>query len=167
MNVKIGILNISDRASKGVYEDIPGKTLVSLFEKHIQSPWNKEYAVVSDDLEEIQGKLIEFSDQKNCHCIFTTGGTGPAPRDNTPEATQAVCQKLMPGLPEQMRRMSVEKVPTAILSRQVVGIRNNKTLIINLPGRPRAISECMDVVFPVLKHCIRLVSDLEIEIIKK
>ncbi|MEL6659325.1 MAG: molybdopterin adenylyltransferase [Bacteroidota bacterium] len=153
---KIGIINVSDRASKGIYEDIPGKAVVATMEEYLISDWEHVYAVIPDEQDQIAAKLIEMADEEGCCLIVTTGGTGPAVRDVTPEATEEVCQKMMPGFGEQMRRVSLQYVPTAILSRQTAGIRNN-TLIVNLPGKPKAIRECLDAVFPAIPYCIDLI----------
>ncbi|HMP99002.1 MAG TPA: molybdopterin adenylyltransferase, partial [Cyclobacteriaceae bacterium] len=136
MNIRIGIINVSDRASKGIYEDIPGKAILSTLKEYISSTWEHEYAVIPDEQDLIEQKMIEMADKKNCCLIITSGGTGPAKRDVTPEATEAVCDKMMPGFGELMRAESLKYVPTAILSRQTAGIRN-KTLIVNLPGKPK------------------------------
>ena len=153
---KIGIINVSDRASKGIYEDIPGKAVVATMEEYLTSDWEYAYAVIPDEQDQIAAKMIEMADEEGCCLIVTTGGTGPAVRDVTPEATEQVCQKMMPGFGEQMRRVSLQYVPTAILSRQTAGIRNN-TLIVNLPGKPKAIRECLDAVFPAIPYCIDLI----------
>jgi len=156
MTIKIGIINVSDRASKGVYEDLPGKAVVATMNDYLLSEWEPEYAVIPDEQDQIAAKMREMADEKGCCLIVTTGGTGPAKRDVTPEATEAVCQKMMPGFGELMRQESLKYVPTAILSRQTAGIRNN-TLIINLPGKPKAIRECLDAVFPAVPYCIDLI----------
>lgn len=153
--IRIGIINVSDRASQGVYEDIPGKAIVELLSEYLISPWEKEYAVVADEQPLIEQTLKEMADAKGCCLIITSGGTGPAKRDVTPEATAAVCDKMLPGFGEQMRAVSMQYVSTAILSRQTAGIRN-QTLIINLPGRPRAIRQCLEAVFPAVPYCIDL-----------
>lgn len=160
--LKIGVINVSDRASKGIYDDIPGKTLNGLLEKYITSDWESEYAVIPDEKELISEKLVTFSDELNCSLIFTTGGTGPALRDVTPEATEAVCQKMMPGFGELMRSVSLQYVPTAILSRQTAGIRGS-CLIVNLPGKPKAVGECLDAVFPAIPYCLDLIGGGRIE----
>ena len=154
--VKIGIINVSDRASKGIYEDIPGKAVVSTMNDYLITEWEPVYAVLPDEADQLSAKMIEMADELGCCLIVTTGGTGPAKRDVTPEATEAVCQKMMPGFGELMRQESLKYVPTAILSRQTAGIRNN-TLIINLPGKPKAIRECLDAVFPAVPYCIDLI----------
>ncbi len=153
--IRIGIINISDRASKGIYEDLPGKAIVARLGEFLISPWEKEYAVIPDEQHLIEQTLIDMADNKNCCLIVTSGGTGPSPRDVTPEATAAVCHKLMPGFGEIMRTESLKFVPTAILSRQTAGIRN-KTLIVNLPGKPKSIRECLDAVFPAIPYCLDL-----------
>ena len=154
--IKIGIINVSDRASKGIYEDIPGKAIVATLKEYLTSPWEAEYAVIADEADQIAAKMKEMADEKGCCLIVTSGGTGPARRDVTPEATEAVCQKMMPGFGELMRQESLKYVPTAILSRQTAGIRNH-TLIVNLPGKPKAIRECLDAVFPAIPYCIDLI----------
>lgn len=154
--IKIGIINVSDRASQGIYEDIPGKAIVATLKEYLTSSWEAEYAVIPDEEDQIAAKMIEMADEKGCCLIVTSGGTGPAKRDVTPEATEAVCQKMMPGFGELMRQESLKYVPTAILSRQTAGIRN-KTLIVNLPGKPKAIRECLDAVFPAIPYCIDLI----------
>jgi molybdopterin adenylyltransferase len=153
--IRIGIINVSDRASKGIYEDIPGKAIVSTLNDYLSSDWEKEYAVIPDEQELIEQTLIAMADEKKCCLIVTSGGTGPSRRDVTPEATEAVCNKMMPGFGELMRKVSLQYVPTAILSRQTAGIRN-KTLIVNLPGKPKAIRQCLDAVFPAIPYCIDL-----------
>ena len=154
--IKIGVINVSDRASAGVYEDIPGKVAVDLLKTYLVSSWESDYAVIPDEKEGITRKLIEFADEKGCCLILTTGGTGPAPRDITPEATEAVCEKIMAGFGELMRTTSLRYVPTAILSRQTAGIRG-QSLIVNLPGKPKAIKECLEAVFPAIPYCIDLI----------
>lgn len=153
---KIGIINVSDRASRGEYEDIPGKAVIATLNDYLLSEWTPVYAVIPDEQDQIAAKLTEMADVSGCCLIVTTGGTGPALRDVTPEATEQVCQKMMPGFGEQMRRVSLQYVPTAILSRQTAGIRNN-TLIVNLPGKPKSIRECLDAVFPAIPYCIDLI----------
>ncbi|MFT4031258.1 MAG: molybdopterin adenylyltransferase [Siphonobacter sp.] len=154
--VRIGIINVSDRASAGIYEDIPGKAIVSTLKEYLKTEWEPEYRVIPDEQERISQTLIELADIHNCSLIVTSGGTGPAPRDVTPEATEAVCQKMLPGFGELMRQVSLQYVPTAILSRQTAGIRN-QSLIINLPGKPSAIRQCLDAVFPAVPYCIDLI----------
>ncbi len=153
--VKIGIINVSDRASAGIYEDIPGKAIVSTLNEYLLNQWEPVYRVIPDEQDIISQTLIALADQEGCCLIVTSGGTGPAPRDVTPEATEAICQKMMPGFGELMRKVSLEYVPTAILSRQTAGIRG-KCLIVNLPGKPSAIRQCLDAVFPAIPYCIDL-----------
>lgn len=160
--IRIGIINVSDRASQGIYEDIPGKAIVETLNEYLKSPWEKEYAVIPDEQPLIEEMLKEMADIRKCCLIITSGGTGPARRDVTPEATEAVCNKLMPGFGELMRAKSLTYVPTAILSRQTAGIRN-QTLIVNLPGKPRAIRQCLDAVFPAIPYCIDLLEGPFIE----
>ncbi|OZI06808.1 molybdopterin adenylyltransferase [Siphonobacter sp. BAB-5385] len=154
--IKIGIINVSDRASAGIYEDIPGKAILSTLTEYLVNEWEPVYRVIPDEQELISQTLIELADQEGCCLVVTSGGTGPAPRDVTPEATEAVCQKMMPGFGELMRKVSLEYVPTAILSRQTAGIRG-ACLIVNLPGKPSAIRQCLDAVFPAIPYCIDLI----------
>ncbi len=152
---KIGIVTISDRASAGIYEDISGREISKTMGDYLVSEWEEEYVVIPDEQELIEQTLIDLADKKGCCLILTTGGTGPALRDVTPEATEKVCEKMMPGFGELMRTESLKYVPTAILSRQTAGIRG-KALIINLPGKPKAIRQCLDAVFPAVPYCIDL-----------
>ncbi len=154
-DVKIGILTISDRASRGEYEDLGGPAMFKWLSDNISSNWTAVKRIISDDQNLIEKELKLMSDSDNCCLIITTGGTGPAVRDVTPEATTAVCHKLMPGFGELMRAESLKIVPTAILSRQTAGIRN-RTLIVNLPGKPSAIADCLNAVFPAIPTCLRL-----------
>lgn len=156
MTIRIGVINVSDRASKGIYEDIPGKAIVETLTTYLKSPWEKVYAVVPDEQPVIEDTMIRMADVERCCLIVTSGGTGPAPRDVTPEATTAVCSKMMPGFGELMRATSLQYVPTAILSRQTAGVRN-QTLIVNLPGKPKSIKQCLDAVFPAIPYCIDLI----------
>lgn len=153
---RIGVINVSDRASAGIYEDIPGKAVVETLQEYLLSPFEVSYRVIPDEQALIAQVLIEMADTEGCCLIVTTGGTGPAPRDVTPEATEAVCQKMMPGFGELMRSESLQYVPTAILSRQTAGIRG-ASLIVNLPGKPKAIRQCLDAVFPAIPYCIDLI----------
>lgn len=153
--IKIGVLTASDRASAGVYEDLSGPAIIKTLTDYLISEWETVYKVIADDQFTVEEALIEMADN-NCCLIVTTGGTGPAPRDLVPEATENVCHKMMPGFGELMRQVSLQYVPTAILSRQTAGIRN-KTLIINLPGKPKSIRECLDAVFPAVPYCIDLI----------
>lgn len=153
---RIGILTVSDRASRGEYEDRGGPAIRAYLDEVLSSSWEPVPRVVSDDQSVIEAALADLADTKGCCLVVTTGGTGPAPRDVTPEATEAVVEKLMPGFGELMRSVSLQAVPTAILSRQTAGIRGS-TLIVNLPGQPKAIGECLDAVFPAIPYCIDLI----------
>jgi len=155
-DIKIGILTASDRASAGIYEDISGPAIVAALNDYLTSEWQPVRRVISDDRPVVEQALIELADQEGCCLIVTTGGTGPAPRDLVPEATEAVCDKMMPGFGELMRQVSLQYVPTAILSRQTAGIRG-RCLIVNLPGKPKSIRECLDAVFPAIPYCIDLI----------
>ncbi|MBX9909974.1 MAG: molybdopterin adenylyltransferase [Beijerinckiaceae bacterium] len=155
-SIRIGIVTVSDRASAGVYADEGGPAIEAYLAKALTSPWKPVARVIPDDRALIARTLIALADEEGCCLIVTTGGTGPAPRDVTPEATDDVIEKPMPGFGELMRQVSLAKVPTAILSRQTAGIRG-KTLIVNLPGRPRAIAECLDAVMPAIPYCIDLI----------
>ena len=154
--IKIGVINVSDRASAGVYEDTPGQAAVAVLREWITTPFEVDYKILPDDQTIIEGELRRMADDVGCGVVVTTGGTGPAPRDVTPEATMAVCQKLLPGFGELMRAASLKYVPTAILSRQTAGVRG-KTLIVNLPGRPKAIRENLAAVFPAIPYCLDLI----------
>ena len=156
VTARIGILTSSDRASAGVYEDKSGKAIEEVFTEWLSSPWEKVYRLIPDDRASLQETLIELCDHEGCCLVVTTGGTGPAPRDVTPEATEAVCDKMMPGFGELMRAVSLKYVPTAILSRQTAGIRG-ASLIVNLPGKPKSIRECLEAVFPAIPYCIDLI----------
>lgn len=147
---------MSDRASRGEYEDLPGKEVRRLMELWLSCLWEAVYEVEPDEQNLIEKRLVHMADKASCCLIITTGGTGPAERDVTPEATMAVSEKLLPGFGEQMRQVSLQYVPTAILSRQTAGIRG-KTLIINLPGKPKSIQECLEAVFPAIPYCIDLI----------
>ena len=159
---RIGILTISDRASRGEYEDKGGPAIQAWFNQVLTSPWEAVARVIPDEQALIEKTLIELSDSEACSLIVTTGGTGPAARDVTPEATEAVCQKMMPGFGELMRTASLKFVPTAILSRQTAGIRG-KSFIINLPGKPSAIDDCLDAVFSAIPYCIDLIDGTRLE----
>ncbi len=155
-NLKIGILTVSDRAFKGIYQDLSGKAVATALNDYIGCSWEEVYRLVPDEQDQIEAMLVELADVEGCSLVITTGGTGPAPRDVTPEATEAICEKMMPGFGELMRTTSLQYVPTAILSRQTAGIRG-KSLFINLPGAPKAIRECLDAVFPAVPYCIDLI----------
>ena len=152
---KIGIVTVSDRASRGEYEDRGGPAIQDYLSEVLASNWTPLTRVIPDELSTITETLKELSDLQQCCLIVTTGGTGPAKRDITPEATLAVAEKEMPGFGELMRKVSLEKVATAILSRQTAVIRGG-SLIVNLPGQPKAIQECLDAVFPAIPYCIDL-----------
>lgn len=151
----VGIVTVSDRASRGEYEDRGGPAIESYLEEVLIDAWCSVPRVISDEQPLIESSLLSLCDVDRCALVVTTGGTGPATRDVTPEATLAVVEKEMPGFGELMRKVSLEAVPTAILSRQTAGIRGT-TLIVNLPGQPKAIAECLDAVFPAIPYCLEL-----------
>jgi len=156
MVAKIGILTVSDRASRGEYEDRGGPAIREYLTDVLTNEWEAVAQVVPDDIPKIEAALIDMIDNQGCSFVVTTGGTGPAKRDVTPEATENVCEKMMPGFGELMRKVSLEVVPTAILSRQTAGIRG-KALIVNLPGKPSAIKDCLDAVMPAVPYCVDLI----------
>ena len=170
----IGLVSISDRASSGVYEDQGIPALREWFDRALTTPWRMETRLIPDEQADIEKTLIELCDTAGCHLVLTTGGTGPAPRDVTPEATLAVAHKLMPGFGEEMRRISLNFVPTAILSRQVAVVRG-KSLILNLPGQPKSIKETLEGVkdaegkiviagiFAAVPYCIDLIGGPYVE----
>ena len=170
----IGLVSISDRASSGVYEDKGIPALQEWFGQALSSPWRMETRLIPDEQAAIEATLIELCDSAGCHLVLTTGGTGPALRDVTPEATLAVAHKVMPGFGEQMRQISLQFVPTAILSRQV-GVIRSKALILNLPGQPKSIKETLEGVkdangkqvvpgiFAAVPYCIDLIGGPYIE----
>lgn len=160
--IKIGVITASDRASKGIYEDISGVAIQDTMKDYLKSEFEIVYRCIPDEQDMIEATMIELCDSEGCCLVVTTGGTGPALRDVTPEATENVCQKMMPGFGELMRQVSLKYVPTAILSRQSAGIRG-KSLIINLPGKPKSIRECLDAVFPAVPYCIDLIEGPYIE----
>lgn len=160
--INIGILVLSDRAAAGVYEDISGRAIREVLDEFILNPREYHYHIIGDEREQIESYLRELCDTQGCDLVVTTGGTGPALRDVTPEATEAVCEKMLPGFGELMRSVSLRYVPTAILSRQSAGIRG-KSLIINLPGKPKSIRECLEAVFPAVPYCIDLIGGGYIE----
>jgi molybdopterin adenylyltransferase len=155
MPARIGILTVSDRASRGEYQDEGGPAIEAYLGEILSSEWAPVYRIVADEQALIEAELKRMADDEGCCLVVTTGGTGPARRDVTPEATEAVCDKLLDGFGEQMRAVSLQYVPTAILSRQIAGTRG-QTLIVNLPGRPKAIRECLEAVFPAIPYCIDL-----------
>ena len=172
--LRIGLVSISDRASSGVYEDKGIPALQAWFGQALTSPWEMETRLIPDERPLIEAALIELCDVAGCHLVLTTGGTGPAPRDVTPEATLAVADRVMPGFGEQMRQISLAFVPTAILSRQV-GVIRGKSLILNLPGQPKAIAETLEGlkdtdgahkvpgIFAAVPYCIDLIGGPYIE----
>lgn len=160
--IPIGIVTVSDRASQGVYEDKGGPAIIDWLGKALTCPWRPVARVIPDERPAIEAALAELADVERCPLIVTTGGTGPAPRDVTPEATEAVCEKMMPGFGELMRAVSLKVVPTAILSRQTAGIRGG-SLIVNLPGKPSAIADCLEAVMPAVPYCVDLIGGPFIE----
>ena len=151
----IGILTVSDRASRGEYADEGGPAIRDYLAEVLSSPWEARERIVPDDLETIAAAIRELA-AAGCCLVVTTGGTGPAPRDVTPEATEQACTKLLPGFGELMRKVSLQYVPTAILSRQTAGVCG-RALVVNLPGRPKSIRECLDAVFPAIPYCVDLI----------
>lgn len=160
--VPIGVVTISDRASRGEYEDKGGPAIEAALARILASPWRPERRLVPDEQPLIEAALRDLADSVACPLIVTTGGTGPSPRDVTPEATMAVCERLLPGFGELMRAVSLRVVPTAILSRQLAGTRG-RSLIVNLPGKPSAIDDCLDAVFPAIPYCIDLMDGPRLE----
>ena len=154
--IRIGVITASDRASAGIYEDISGMAIQDTMKDYLTSEFDIIYRCIPDEQSQIEETMIELCDGERCCLVVTTGGTGPALRDVTPEATEKVCDKMMPGFGELMRQVSLQYVPTAILSRQTAGIRGS-SLIINLPGKPKSIRECLDAVFPAVPYCIDLI----------
>ena len=152
---RFGILTASDRATAGEYEDRSGPAINQFLEDALTSPWEVSRRLVEDEQNVIEQTLIDLCEE-GCSVIITTGGTGPAPRDVTPEATEAVCERMLPGFGEQMRAISLKHVPTAVLSRQTAGIRGS-TLILNLPGSPRSIREILDEIFAAVPYCVDLI----------
>ena len=151
-----GVLTASDRASSGEYEDLSGPAIEGFLSQALTSPWKICRKLVADEQPAIENALKSLSDDENCSVIITTGGTGPALRDVTPEATEAVCDRMLPGFGEQMRAISLKHVPTAVLSRQTAGIRGS-TLNLNLPGSPRSIREILDEIFAAVPYCVDLI----------
>ena len=162
MKARIGFVTVSDRASRGEYEDKGGPAMQAWFARVLTSPWQAVARVIPDEQPLIEQTLIELCDVEGCSLVVTTGGTGPALRDVTPEATEAVCEKMLPGFGELMRTASLKFVPTAILSRQTAGIRG-RSLILNLPGKPSAIDDCLNAVFPAIPYCIDLIEGAYLE----
>ncbi|MBS1166683.1 MAG: mog [Proteobacteria bacterium] len=160
--VRIAILTVSDRAARGEYEDLSGPAIAAWLGRAITSPYELVTQVVPDGVDNVGGELTRLCDEERVDLILTTGGTGPSPRDLTPEAMKVVLEKELPGFGELMRRISLEKVPTAILSRQTAGTRGT-TLIVNLPGKPASIAVCLDAVFPAVPYCLDLIGAGRIE----
>lgn len=156
MSIPIGILTVSDRASRGQYADLSGPAIVTYLTDVLATSFTPVIELVADEVPEIEAALIRLCDDAKCSLVLTTGGTGPAPRDVTPEATEAVCERMMPGFGEAMRAASLAVVPTAILSRQTAGLRG-RSLIVNLPGKPKSIAECLDAVMPAIPYCLDLI----------
>ena len=154
--MKIGIVTVSDRASRGVYEDKGGPAIAECLGEMLSCDWEPVARLIPDERPVIEATLRELCNEAGCCLVVTTGGTGPAKRDVTPEATEAVCDKMMPGFGELMRQVSLKSVPTAILSRQTAGIRGS-SLIVNLPGKPAAIRECLLAVMPAVPYCVDLI----------
>jgi molybdopterin adenylyltransferase len=154
--IRIGIVTVSDRASRGEYEDKGGPAIQECLSEILSSEWEAVPRVIPDEQAAIESTLSELCDKERCCLVVTTGGTGPARRDVTPEATEAVCDKILDGFGELMRKISLEFVPTAILSRQIAGIRGS-SLIVNLPGKPSAIRDCLMAVFPAIPYCVDLI----------
>ncbi len=154
--VKIGIVTVSDRASRGEYADLSGPAMIDWLSAAVSTPWEPIVRVIPDGMESVRDALIELCDVQACDLVLTTGGTGPSPRDLTPEAMKAVIEKELPGFGELMRQVSLRAVPTAILSRQTAGVRG-RTLIINVPGKPSSIKTCLDAVFPAVPYCLDLI----------
>ncbi len=160
-SVTIGVVTASDRASAGDYEDISGLAIADFLYEAIASPFVIKRRIIPDEQQTIEATLIELADV-GCSVIVTTGGTGPAPRDVTPDATEAVCDRMLPGFGEQMRAISLRHVPTAVLSRQTAGTRGS-CLILNLPGSPRSIREIIDEIWPAVPYCVDLIGGPYIE----
>jgi molybdopterin adenylyltransferase len=154
--IRIGVVTISDRASQGVYEDRGGPAICDCLAEMLSCPWDPVARLIADEQTLIEATLRDLCDAEGCALVVTTGGTGPAARDVTPEATAAVCDKILDGFGELMRAVSLKSVPTAILSRQIAGTRG-RSLIVNLPGKPAAIRECLLAVFPAVPYCIDLI----------
>ncbi len=158
----IGILTVSDRASKGIYRDESGPGIIAVLQELLVTPWRPVTRLVPDERRRIEAALIDLADSQGCCLVLTAGGTGPAARDVTPEATMAVCERILPGFGELMRKVSLEEVPTAILSRQLAGTRR-RTLIVNLPGRPSSIRTCLNAVLPAIPYCLDLMGGYRLD----
>ncbi|HEX9732773.1 MAG TPA: molybdopterin adenylyltransferase [Thermoanaerobaculia bacterium] len=160
---RFGLVTVSDRAHRGDYEDLSGPAMERYLEAVVRSPHDFHRRVIADERPAIEATLIELADEVGCDLVLTSGGTGPAARDVTPEATAAVCSRLLPGFGEEMRRASLAQVPTAVLSRQLAGLRG-RCLVINLPGKPRAIRTCLDAVFGAVPDCLDLIGAARLEV---
>lgn len=160
--IPVGIVVCSDRAARGVYEDRGGPAVAAYLAEVLSTPWRPALRVVADERRLIAETIRRLADSEGCALILTTGGTGPDPRDVTPEATLDACDRELPGFGERMRQASLEEVPTAILSRQLAAIRN-RTLVVNLPGKPASIRTCLDAVFPAIPYCIDLIGGPRLE----
>jgi molybdopterin adenylyltransferase len=156
MTVRVGIVTVSDRASQGVYQDLGGPAIRDCLQEILSCSWEAVARLIPDERPLIEQTLRELCDTEGCCLVVTTGGTGPARRDVTPEATEAVCDKVLDGFGELMRAVSLRVVPTAILSRQIAGVRA-RSLIVNLPGKPSAIRDCLLAVFPAIPYCVDLI----------
>jgi molybdopterin adenylyltransferase len=160
--IPIGVVTVSDRASAGVYEDKGGPGIEAALAAILATPWRAVRRLIPDERAAIAAALVELADVEHCSLILTTGGTGPSPRDVTPEATADICERILPGFGELMRVRSLLEVPTAILSRQIAGSRG-RSLIVNLPGKPAAIRTCLDAVFPAIPYCLDLIGGDRLE----
>jgi molybdopterin adenylyltransferase len=160
--VRIGILTVSDRASAGTYPDLSGPAIRSVLDEMLVTPWEPVLRIVPDGVESVRDAIVELVDLQGCALVLTTGGTGPAPRDLTPEGTEAACEKVMPGFGELLRARSLEQVPTAILSRQTAGIRG-RALVVNLPGKPSSIRMSLLAVMPAIPYCLDLIGTARLD----
>lgn len=165
MTARFGLLTVSDRASRGEYEDLGGPAMAKWLAAHVTSPHIFVKRLVPDEAPLISAAIIDLVDIDQCDLVLTTGGTGPAPRDVTPEATEAVCDRIIPGFGEAMRAVSFATVPTSILSRQTAGTRGS-ALVVNLPGNPKAIGECLTAVMPAIPGCLDLIGAASIEVVE-
>ena len=165
MTARFGLISVSDRASRGEYEDRGGPAMAAWLSAHVTSPHVFVPRLVADEVDLVSATIVELVDVERCDLVLTTGGTGPAPRDVTPEATEAVLDRVIPGFGELMRRVSHAVVPTAILSRQTAGTRGS-ALVINLPGNPKAIGECLEAVMPAIPDCLDLIGAASIEVVE-
>ena len=159
---RIGVVTVSDRASAGQYEDRSGPAIIAYLERILTSRFDVVRRIIPDGFEAVRDALIDLADNAHCDLILTTGGTGPAPRDLTPEATEAAAPRVLPGFGELMRQESLKQVPTAILSRQIAAHRG-ACLVINLPGKPASIETCLEAVFPAVPYCLDLIGAARLE----